>query len=349
MASQRDAAPPTEARPRGLKAIEEARQARGKLRFPPARFWGWAAVVLVVSAILHWKWSQGQLESARQRLMAEQRAVAAELGQRWSAMRGSVERWTLELAREPGPEVIDREALAGWDFRERPGLYLRLRVDEAKDVETLRKALKSSLRDAFTACLMRVPNPSPLAGPECKRTRDCAVGQLCNELDRCSPPAQPYNLRVAYRTMSVLSDEWVRDVQDASTELRLRLLGGMFEDTVRDDLPIAVDLLARAQYLLVVLDEPVPGLVVPDGGSPTLALQAVPHTARVGVWRLSDGKNVLRIRREAGGQLLGGTPAAVGDDVLDARQRQANSCALALAVRQAMGDASAAAAPAARP
>ncbi len=344
MAPQREA-PPKEARQRGLKAIDEARQARGKRRFPPARFWGWTAVILAATGILHWKWSQGQLESARQKLMAEQRAVAVELGPKWTSLRGSVEGWALDLARDAGAEVVDREALKGWDFRDRPGLYLRLRVEEAKDVDTLRKGLKSSLRDAFTACLLRVSNPSPLAGPECKRTRDCAVGQTCNELDRCTVPAQPYNLRVAYRTMNVLSDDWVRDAQDAGTELRLRLLSAMFQDTVRDDLPVAIDLLTRAQYLIVVLDEPVAGVTARDGGTATQAIQAAKHLARVGVWRLSDGKNVVRIRREAGGQLLGGTPSAVDDDVLDARQRQANSCALALAVREAIGDGSAAAAP----
>ena len=337
MVEQREA-PPNEARQRGLKAIEEARQARGKLRFPPARFWGWTAVVLAATGILHWKWSQGQLESARQKLMAEQRGVAAELGPKWTGLRGSVETWTLDLGRDLGAEVVDRKALEGWDFRDRPGLYVRLRVDEVKDVESLRKGVKGSLRDAFTACLMRVPNANPLAGPECKRTRDCPVGQTCNELDHCAPPAQPYNLRVAYRTMSVLSDGWIHDVQDAGTELRIRLLTGMFEDTVRDDLPVAVDLLTRAQYLLVVLDEPVAGLEARDAGTPTQALQATTHMARVGVWRLSDGKNVLRVQREAGGQLLGGTPSAVDGDVLEARQRQANSCALALAVREAMGD-----------
>lgn len=340
MALQRGA-PPTEGRPRGLKAIEEARLARGKSRFPPPRFWAWTAVILAATGIFHWKWTQGQLEGTRQRLLAEQRNVAAELGPKWEALRGSAERWTLELARDGGPEIIDHDALAGWDFREKPGLYLRLRVDEANEVESLRKSLKSSLRDAFTACLLRVPNPSLLGGPECKKTRDCAVGQLCNELNRCSAPAQPYNLRVAYRTMSVLSDEWVRDVQDAGTELRLRLLGAMFQDTVRDDLPIAVDLLARAQYLMVVLDEPVVGLRVPDGGSTSQALRGARHLARVAVWRLSDGKNVLRIRREAQGQLLGGTPTVADDEVLEARQRQANGCALALAVREAMGDAAA--------
>ncbi|AGP36255.1 hypothetical protein [Sorangium cellulosum] len=307
------------------------------MRWPRGKFWGYTALVLAVSAILHWKWSQGQIESARQKLMARQRAVAVELGPRWLPMRERVEGWTLDLARSAGAELVDREALKAWNFRELAGIYLRLRVDEAESVDAVRKNAQQSLRDAFTACLLRVPNPNPLAGAECKRTRDCPAGEYCNEAERCSRPAQPFNLRVAYRTMHVLSDEWVRDAQDASSELRLRLLESSFEDTMRDDVPLAAELLTRAQYYLVVLDEPA------EGATSTEALLGVPHMARVGVWRLSDGKPILRVRREASGHLIGGTPSVEGS-VLEARQRQANSCALALAVREAMGDTTAAAA-----
>lgn len=322
-------------RERGLPSVYKAREARSKMRWPPAKFWGYTALVLAVSAILHWKWSQGQMESARQKLMARQRAVAVELGPRWFPMRERVEGWTLDLARSAGADLVDREALKTWNFREIAGIYLRLRVDEATGVDAVRKNAQQSLRDAFTACLLRVPNPNPLAGAECKRTRDCPAGEYCNEAERCSRPAQPFNLRVAYRTMHVLSDEWVRDAQDASSELRLRLLESSFEDTIRDDVPLAAELLTRAQYYLLVLDEPA------EGAASTEALLGVPHMARVGVWRLSDGKPVLRVRREASGNLIGGTPSVEGS-VLDARQRQANSCALALAVREAMGDTTAA-------
>ncbi|WP_437785088.1 hypothetical protein [Sorangium sp. So ce1097] len=322
-------------RERGLPSVHKAREARAKLRLPPAKFWGYTALILAVSAILHWKWSQGQIESARQKLMARQRAVAVELGPRWFPMRDRVEGWTLELAQSAGADLVDHEALKSWNFRELAGIYLRLRVDEATSVEAVRKNAQQSLRDAFTACLLRVPNPNPLTGAECKRTRDCPQGEYCNEAERCSRPAQPFNLRVAYRTMHVLSDEWVRDTQDASAELRLRLLESSFEDTMRDDVPLAAELLTRAQYYLLVLDEPV------EGTTTTEALLAAPHMARVGVWRLSDGKQILRVRREASGNLIGGTPS-VEADVLAARQRQANSCALALAVREAMGDTTAA-------
>ena len=336
---------PEEPRVRGLPAIEEARQARNKVRWPAPKYWAWAALILAASGILHWKWSQGRVESARQALMARQRAVAVELGPRWLPLRDKVEAWVLGLAREPGADVIDREALANWDFRDKPGLYLRMRVEDAKDATAIRKGARDSLRDAFTGCLMRMPNVAPWSGQACKKTRECPSGEFCNETDHCSRPVQPYNLRVAYRTMHVLSDEWMRDAQDASSDLRIRLLSESFEDTVRDDIPVAADLLTRAQYLLVVLDESPPDLKVPEGGDPMEAVQAVEHFARVGVWRTSDGKQVLRVRREAGGQLLGAQPT-VDPGVAEARQRQANSCALALTVRQAMGDASAAAVPA---
>ncbi len=334
-----------EPRRRGLPAIEKAREARKKISWPSPKFWAWTGLILAVTFILHWKRSQGEVESERQKLMARQRAVAAELGPRWLPLREKVEAWTLELAKDAGPEIADKDALAAWDFRDKPGLYLRMPVDQATSPESIRKAAKDSLRDGFTACLLRAPNQNPLAGAECKRTRDCPQGEFCNEVDRCARPAQPYNLRVAYRTLHVLSDDWVRDAQEASSDLRLRVLSGSFDETVQDDLPMAVDLLTRAQYFLLVLDEkPAGALEVPDGGSVADAVLGSPHSARVGVWRLDDGKPVLRVRREAAGELLG-LGGEVDAKVLEARQRQANSCALAIAVRQAMGDTKAAAVP----
>ena len=327
-----------EPRERGLPAVVDARRYRSKMRWPPAKVWAYAGIVLAIILTLNWKWSQGQLESSRQKLMAKQRAVAVELGPRWTGLRDQVERWTLELAKDPFVEVVDMSALKDWDFRQMPGIYLRLRTDQATSAEEIRKGAVGSLRDAFTACLIRANNPNPLAGKECQRTRDCQQGEYCNENDRCSRPVQPYNLRIAYRTLRVLSDDFVRDVQDA-TELGLRALDGTFEDMTRDDLPLASELLTRAQYFLVVLDEPSPD--AKGKAQTTEELLAAPHHARIGVWRLSDGKPVLKLRREASADLRGGMPVVDGD-VMAARQRQANSCALALAVRQAMGDTSAA-------
>lgn len=336
-------------RNRGLPSIQEAREARaeGKTRWPSPKFWGYAALILAVSFILHWKWTSSEVDRGKQKLLADQRGVAAELGPRWLPLRDKIEKWTTDLAKNAGPEVADREALAKWDFRTRAGIYLRLRLEEAQTPEDIRKGARGPLRDGFTACLMRVANPSATAGKECKRTRDCPAREFCNEQDHCSRPAQPFNLRVAYRTMQILSDDWVRDVQAVDSELRLRLYQTNFEDAIRDDMPLAAELLTQAQYYLVVLDETPPGMALPApdaGTTPGEAVQGTAHFARIGVFRLSDDKLMLRVRRDAGGEMIGVAPS-VEPEALAARQRQANSCALAMAVREAMGDTNAAAVP----
>lgn len=354
------------ARNRGLPSIQEARDARseGRTRWPSTKLWGYAALILAVGFILQWKWTGSDVERGRQKLLADQRGVAAELGPRWLPLRDRIEKWTMALAAgapqapHGASDVVEREELARWDFRVLPGIFLRQRAEDATTPEAIRAGARESLRDAFTACLMRVPNANATAGKACKRTRDCPARESCNEQDHCSRPAQPFNLRVAYRTMHILTDEWVRDVQAVDSELRLRLFQTSFEDAIRDDLPLAAEFLTQAQYYLVVLDETPPGMPLPppvaaDAGAPTTvawneALQGVAHFARVGVFRLSDEKMLLRVRREVGGEggfELLGAQVAIEPSVLAARQRQANSCALALAVREAMGDTTAATVP----
>lgn len=335
-----------EERVRGLRSVQEHRAGRTKMRWPPAKFWGYAGIVIGLMFIFHYKRTLSELDRMRNELLGKQRFVKTEIEPKWTPLRDKMERWTTELAKGPVEELIDKPALADWGFRTKKGVYLRLRTEEAESGETIRKAAKDSLRDAFTACLALVPNPSPTAGKECKRSSECERGEHCNEVDHCSKPAQPFNLRIAYRAFSVLSDEWVREVQEGG-EMAVRGLTGTFDDLVRDDMPMATDLVREGQYFLVVIDEkadnePPAG---PPGSTPkpSEVRQALPHWARIGVWRLTDDKPMLRIRREASGQLL--NAGATEPEVMEARQRQANSCSLAIAVRQAIGDSNAAAVP----
>lgn len=321
----------SELRPsRGLPSIDEARRKRGRLRWPPAKYWLWAGVVLAMMGVFHYKQTQGEIESHRQGLLTRQRAVAHELGSRWLPMRDKIEGWTTSLANDAPADQVDATVAASWDFAGKPGLYLRLPIERAKDAEGIREGARDSLRDGFTACLLRAPNVNPLEGKECVQNSDCTATEMCNELNHCAPPAQPYNLRVAYRTMRVLSDAWVRDVEQADTDLLLRVMTESFDEMEKNDLRVAADLLTRAKYFLVVLDEP-PTTPVDPAAGPEEALTP-PHMARVGLWRLEDGKQVLRIRAEANGALLGNT-AGLEAGTLGARQRQANACALAGVVR----------------
>src|SRR6185369_11163191 len=102
-------------------------------------------------------------------------------------------------------------------------------------------------------------------GPSCKATHECEQGNFCNETDHCMPAAQPYNMRAAFRGTRVLTDEWAVDLRAASDDLRMRLLEREFDAVVQDDVPLTIDLLTRAQFYLLVLDEdPAPGAAV-DG------------------------------------------------------------------------------------
>lgn len=339
-----------EERVRGLKAVQEHREGRSKMRWPPAKYWGYAGIVLALMSIFHYKRTLGELDRARTDLLNKQRFVKTEMEPKWAPLRDKMETWTRDLAKAPAEDLVDEDALAGWSFRTKKGVYLRLRAEDTETPDAIRKAAKDSLRDAFTACLALVPNPDPTAGKECKRSSECARGEHCNEQDHCTKPAQPFNLRIAYRAFAVLDDAWVRQVQEAN-EMTLRALTGTFDDLVKDEMPMAADLVREAQYFLVVVDEkaenepaPAPPGSTAGTSNPAEIRQALPHFARIGVWRLTDDKPMIRLRREASGQLLGAS-GGLDPDVAEARQRQANSCSLAIAVRQAIGDTNAAAVP----
>jgi hypothetical protein len=331
--------PAADERPRGLPSLAQSKQDRvaGRVRYPAPKLWGWAGIVLAVTAIFYWKQSQAEVESTRSTLLAQQRDVVSKLGPRWFPLREKIENWSRELAKDPGSEVVEKNVLESWKFLDKPGIYLRLDVEQAASSDTLRKAANDSLRDGFTACLFRAENKNQIVGKECKRTRECDKGDICNELDRCAPPAQPYNLRVAYRSLRILSDDWIRDVQEASGDLELRKFVLFFDDAKQDDFPVVIPLIEKAQYFALVLDEPVDKLNVPQGSSKSEALRSVKHASRVGIWRVSDGKLVVRVRRTPDVDLMQ-SGAPLDERVMLAQQRQALSCALAGSVRSAMGD-----------
>ena len=331
----------------GLPSIEEARRERDKHRWKtPPKFWAWTALILGASFIFWWKKDDGEIQTMRNELLARQRVVREKLGPRWFPLRDKIERWTGECAAD-GQEVVDQPALTGWDFRSKPGIYLRLGQGDAQGPDKIRAAATQSLRDGFTACLLRVANPNPLAGASCKSNKDCPAKQQCNEFEHCAEPDQPYNLRLAYRTMWILTDEWIDDVQAIGKKLTMRGAVASFDAWNTYDLPVAVDLLTKAEYLLVVVDElaegqapapaPAPSAELDAGAGVNPAISTSPHQARVCLWRLQDDRKVLRVRREAAGRLVGGS-GTTDVESLDAQQRQANACALALAVRAAIGE-----------
>ncbi len=339
--------PRGEPRQIGLPSIQQARDQRGKRQWMPARFWKWAAVIIGAGIILWWKLEQGEVSKMRNELLARQRAVIEQLGPRWFPLRDKIEGWTVECAAKDFKEEVAEKLVDQWDFRSMPGIYLRLAQDGATSPKAIRQAAQKSLHDGFTSCLLLVNNPNPLAGPKCETTESCAQGQLCNDYKHCAQYSQPYNLRLAYRTMFVMTDEWTAIVQDLSKKLSLRGTVATFDAMNKYDLPAAAELLQRAQYFLVVVDEPaseedLKGLdlglpeVADAGAADDRSIPTASHMARVCAWRLSDGAKMLAIRRDAAGQLMGGKESTQPATRI-AKRRQANSCALALSVREAIG------------
>lgn len=351
-----------QSRHRGLPSVNEARAERrralvtGRARIygGSPQFWLWTAIVLVTFGILYWKHAEGQLASQKSAVMAKQRAIHETLGAKLLPFQEKVERWTLALAAEaPVPVVasgLDVERIATT-----PGAYLRLRLGAAADVDSLRRAAARSVRDGFTSCLF--VRKEDTVGPPCRSPSDCAPGLLCSDLSVCARPSQPYNLRLAYRALRVLSPLWVEELHQAPTDLAVRAFELDLDAVSKNDVPLAIELLTRARLFTVVLDEDPaaglpPALERPVGEAPESEeerLQRTPHAARVAIWDLTTDQLLLRAREDASADFASvGERATVEPALVAAQQRQVNSCALALAVRErvAAAHAEAGAAPA---
>ncbi len=269
------------------------------------------------------------------------------LGPKIIPFRDRVEAWVFELAGDPLQNFVAKGVSLD-RIASSPGVYLRVRLASAHDAKSLRAAAAGSLRDGVTSCLFVRHESSE--GPPCTKPSDCRGGLVCNDYSVCARPSQPYNLRLAYRTLRILSPEWTDELHQASTDLSVRAFDLDLEAVTKNDVPIAVELLQRARYFTAVLDEEPPGGLPPalprarDERQETEdeRLERAPHAARVGIWDLREGMLLARVRAEAAGEFVPvGGGAAVPPDVLAAEQRQVNSCAIALDVKEVVAAASA--------
>jgi hypothetical protein len=314
-----------EKRELGLKAVRAARADRKQSKYGriTGPVWLAAGGAVVVTLVIAWFVAGRTLGAAKDEILAQQRAAVTTVGAEWAPLRDRLEKITLEAAAGFKGDLVDPEA-AKWDFRSVPGLYLRLRVEDAKDVESLRKAARDSVKDAFTGCLLREPNAALARGEA-----DAGVG-----------PDQPWNLRQAYQATRVMTDDWAREVKESTDKDRLRVFQQQYDKAKRDEIPLAIDIIKRAQFYLLVLDEDVPEAkeLAGDAGKITQeALQQVPHPARVHIVNLKTGAEIARLRRtgEADFQFVG--ERTVHDpEVRAAMKRQVNNCALAQQVWSAL-------------
>jgi hypothetical protein len=334
----------------GLPSLNEARAerrrsialGRARIRALPPQFWLWTGLVIAAFSTIYWRISQGQLESRRAQVMAKQRAVAAALGPRILPFREQIEGWVRELSAPwPGNFVDAHASLEA--ISTSPGVYLRLRTANTGSVKAIRKAATTSLHDGFTSCLfVRNSAPDPTKGPACRTGSDCEPGLLCNEWNVCGAAPRPYNMRLAYRALRVLSSDWTDEVHEADSDLALTAYDRDLDGVAKRDVPVAAEILQRSKYFTLVLDEDPPPATssepAPDPSeTPDERVQRQPHFARVGIWDLTTRSPLVRIKAEARGEFV-----PVGDRVVKnavtvaAEQRQTNSCMLALAVKDAL-------------
>jgi hypothetical protein len=319
-------------KPRGLAAVARSREDRRSGRGRWTTQAGLVALAAVVGGfVAHKVVSERELRSDRDALLAKQRAVSVTLGEQWYPLRDKLEAEVLGAAKGYDGDFVDDVARRG-TFRSAPGLYLRMRVADAKDTATIRAVAADAKKDAFAGCLLREPNERGIRG----------------ELDGGAFAEQPWNLGQAYSATRILTDEWIHDVQGADDNLRLRVFKDQFDKAVGGQIPLAVDIVKRAQFFLLALDEDVPEATkLADGGHVTEeALQLVAHPTRVHLLDLTSGREILRLRRAGEGRFIPAGERVVTDpETLDAMQRQTNNCALAGLVEAALVPPVVAAAP----
>ena len=312
----------------GLAAVHEGREKRLAGRF--SRLTGRADLVVglgLIASLATYRLVSGREMSGRKAsLLAKQRADEATIGKEWAPLRDRLEKFVTERSGAFGAEKVEPEAKA-WSNHVATGIYLRVRLDDAKTPEKIRDAAKDSAKDAFVGCLL-------------KTEHTLAQGVA----DAGAFPDMPWNLRQAYAATRILTPEWVAQVQEADESIRLRIFEQQYDVAQRDEIPRAIDIVKRADFLLLVLDEPAdnPEDAKPkwsDGGidSAEEAIQLAPHWARIHVLDLAKDKEILRVRKRADGQFIfaGGAPVT-DEETLDAMKRQVNNCTLAQQVRSAI-------------
>jgi hypothetical protein len=340
-----------EERERGLPSLNESRRRRRRaivlgrvqVREAAPQFWLWVFAVIAAFAVIYWRYAEGQLLNQKAAVMAKQRAIAAVLGPKIHPFTERVERWTRELAVGQWAQDQVASGIELEQFTHASGAYLRLLMEDAQTTETIANAAAKSVRDGFTACLFAQDRAtSPTQGEPCKAISDCPAGKLCNEYSVCTPPGEPFNLRLGYRALRVLTSKWSDELHEARNDLEVRTFDLDLDKAAEHDVPLAIELLTRSKYFTVLLDEPPstpadgsPAQVASANETPAEHRQRVAHPVRIGIWDLQTDQPVLKLRTEAVGSVVAVGEQQVADPrVIAAQQRQVNNCALALTVKE---------------
>jgi hypothetical protein len=121
--------------------------------------------------------------------------------------------------------------------------------------------------------------------------------------------------------------------------MRLRVYVAQYDEAMRSEIPLAVEVIKRAKFFLLALDEDAPDAVDSTDGGPTTesTLQLVSHPTRIFLFDTSNGRELLRLRRTGQGRVIQVGERAVTDpETKDAMLRQANNCDLGNQIEDAL-------------
>ena len=319
------AKPQNEDRLVGLPATKSGREdrARGKFsRMTPSLALFLAFGVIAVLVVYHF-FAQRSLDADKTALLAKQRAAVATVGANWFPLRDKLEGIILDSAKTfPEEDVIVPNPI---DFRAMPGIYVRMRVADAKDATSVRAAALESVKDQFCGCLLREPNAPAIRG----------------DLDAGGAPDQPWNLRQAYTSTRILTDDWANEVKASDDDLRLRVFQQQYDKATTEEIPQSIDIMKRARFFLLVLDEDTPeAKAKSDGGVITEdVLQTVTHDARIRIVDMTTWQDIAKMKRTGRGELIpvGENRAPEDSETHDAMTRQVQNCSLGMQVSQGLG------------
>jgi hypothetical protein len=319
---------------------------RARVREVATRFWLFTFAGLAVFGVVYYRHAQNELAEQRNQLAARQRAVVVAAGQGGFALRDKLEGWALELARADisrGELKSHVSAQASLDEISRgPGVYLRARQQDAGEVDALRSAAARSLHDGFTSCLFVGRAPELTPGVACKVKSQCGPGELCDDWGVCSVPGQPYNLRLLFDALKVQGPEWQERLTSASDDFQVRAMELELEGAAKHEVPAAAELVRRSRFFTAVLDEEAgdaDSATPADAGveeTPEQRLQATDHFMRIGIWDIARNESLVRLRLDVAGRFVSLGRDLRGAAASRARQRQANNCAAAVEVREAL-------------
>jgi hypothetical protein len=150
-------------------------------------------------------------------------------------------------------------------------------------------------------------------------------------------PEQPWNVKRAYQATRILDDAWRQNVETLNDDLRMRYFEAEFDKAEKREIPVAIDIVKKARFFLLLLDEDVPAAKAEsDAGLMVSDLTLVPHPLRVVLVDLKLKSFVFRARVTAGGDARMATGEAIGEAMQKSVTRQVNNCGAAQRALEAL-------------